>query len=133
MKKLFSTMLAVGVAVLLSGTAMAHNPGDPGEDSRENDADPACTGDAICIDTTDADPNGDAPIGGVVAANGNADDPAAPSGYIFADGNGANPEPLAGYVGLNSNDDSILVGATDGHFHRAGGNSPLDPSELPMP
>lgn len=126
MKKILSTMLAVSVAVLLSGVAFA-TPGD--DDATEQDTNPGCaSGDAVCIDTDDVESQSgqDGPVDGVVAAGG---DPATQQGYIFADGNGSNADPLDGYVGATSGDGG-LIGATDGHAHRAGGNSPFDPTAL---
>lgn len=130
MRKLAIVALAVAFGLALgAGVAMATS-GDT--DPVEQDTDPGCptSGDAICIDTSEVEEQSgqDSPIGAVVAAGG---DPTMQEGYIFADGNGDNPDPLGGYVGVNSADEAILVGATDGHFHRAGGNSPLDPTELP--
>lgn len=134
MRHLFHYLLTIVAALALSSTAaLAH------EDGPENDENPGCAdGDAVCVDTNGSDSAPDEtdqatsqlPIQGVVAAGG---DPESQSGYAFADGDSSNSDALAGYIGVNSEDNhetAPFTGNTEGHFHRGGGNSPVQPMDL---
>lgn len=130
MRRMFTWLLAIGVALLLGGgVALAHDASTPADDEFENDEDPKPNGgvDELRFDTSDIEKETEQelPAGAVVAGgvNPRPDDPSKTGGYLFVDGNGENGEPLSGYVGLNSSDDTVLVGDTSGHFHRGGGNS----------
>lgn len=117
MRKLFVWALALGVCLALGGVAMA---------------DPACEEDS-CVSTDEAG-LGDVPIGAVVAVGGSGVE----DGYVFADGEDRNAQDgdvppeldvLDGYIGV-SGADGGPVAEGEGDFNRAGGNSPLDPTQL---
>jgi len=128
---LFSTILTTALLPFLAGSAAAQNP--------------ACaSGDAVCVDTDDANAGSGNPLTqvtarlpaqGIVAVGPQGLDPT--TLYGFFDGDETTPDPLDGYLGISMRDvnKSVLglVNSSQGNFNRDGGNEPLSPPSLPAP